>query len=89
MIKGFKIIGIITLFWLILSWLFHTDNLSSDGVKAYGLPYKVLVFYWSRKENVRYDYYIDYRNFIYNLIFIIIVSVFYYLAFKKRVQIKE
>ena len=52
-------------------------------MKTYGIPYEIFIFYWSRKENVRYDYYIDYRNLLYDLLFIVIVSFYYYIAFKK------
>ena len=75
---------IILLFWIGISWLFQTNNLASDGEKTYGIPFKVVIIYWSRKENIGYDYSINYLNLFLDLLFILIVSFFYYLLFVRK-----
>lgn len=82
--KWLKYFFIILLFWLVVSWIFHVDRLPTDGERTYGIPYKVVIFYWSRKEDVIYDYSINYSNLFLNLFFIAIVTFFYYILFRKK-----
>lgn len=73
-------------FWVILAFVFHTNNLEADGTDNYGIPYKVVSLYWSRKENVRYDYLVDYGNLLLDLLFVFVVTVFYYILFKPQIK---
>ncbi len=74
---------VIIFFWVLMTFTFNTNNLPVDGEKTYGIPYKVVIIYWSRKANVMYGYYIDYYNLMLDIVFIIIVTSFYYSVRRK------
>lgn len=80
--KGIRLGGLVILFWGVVSLIFYINDLPSDGTKTYGIPYKIVEVYWSRKENVAYDFVVSYWNLFFDLLFICGVTLFYYFLFR-------
>ena len=75
---------LIIIFWIVISIFFPENNLPADGQKYFGIPYGVLIIYWSRKSGTLYDYYFDFSNLLLDFVFITLVSIFYFFLFRHR-----
>lgn len=70
------------IYWAVISYLFCEDKIEIDGNKSYGIPYRILSQYYSRNRDYIYEYHFYLSNFILDVVFVLITSLFYYFIFK-------
>lgn len=74
---------LIILFWIIINLIFYIDDIPTDGEKKIGIPYPVVISYLDRKNMFIYETYFKFENLVYDFIYILIISLFYYFLFCK------
>jgi hypothetical protein len=79
----------ITIFWVFIIWVYHINELPVDGGEMYGMPYPFLKIFYSRKTNTLYDYVFSYENLFWDILFVIIVTTFYFFLFKNLERSKS
>jgi hypothetical protein len=79
-IKVLIIIG----FWIGINSVFYINDLPIDGEKKIGLPYPVLRSYIDRSNMEVYRFDWDVHNLIWDIVFVLVITLFYFFLFTKR-----
>ena len=74
---------IILSFWVMINCVFYINDIPNDGEKKIGLPYPIVVSYIDRSNMEIYSIETDINNFVWDILFITLVTLFYYVLFLK------